>query len=168
MVIPGEPKVALGLKSLRVNIHNQNLPPLLLSANDKHIIFPDIFKPNNWRKASLTNFSPYLALSPGTGSVLLCPVLGYRHQIWDRLMDLWCHLTPRCARCLSLTNILAASPLSGHSIARVIPRVHLNVYIIRRWRDFYSKRFIFCRHSEIILFFFYPTFNNNKLPLLLS
>ena len=41
---------------------------------------------------------------------------------------------------MSLTNIRAASPLPGQLIARVIPRVRLNVSIIRRDDDVSSKK----------------------------
>ena len=61
-------------------------------------------------------------------------------DIRSRLMDVWCHLTPPCTPDVSLTNIRAASPLPDQLIARVIPRVRLNVSIIRRDDDVSSSK----------------------------
>ena len=58
-------------------------------------------------------------------------------------MDVWCHLTPPFTPDVpdvSLTNIRAASPLPDQLIARVIPRVRLNVSIIRRDDDVSSSK----------------------------
>ena len=58
-------------------------------------------------------------------------------DIRSRLMDVWCHLTPPCTPDVSLTNIRAASPLPDQLIARVIPRVRLNVSI-NSWLEDYD------------------------------